>query len=299
MGECEKLPATVERYQQRFARVLAHIEANSETPLSIDAMSDIAAFSRHHFHRQFSGFLGMSAYRYVQFMRMRRASWRLAFRPELSVNDIALATGYEAPEAFARAFRQYAGQSPSDFRGSPDWAEWHSRFRPFTQLRQTTMNTIAAPGPVRVTTFPATRVALLEHRGNVLHLGDSIRKFIDWRRTNRLPPNSNATFNIIHNDPDETPPEEFRFDFAVATDIAIAPNDIGVREFVIPAGRCALLRHTGSDDQLGRSIMHLYANWLPTSGEELRDFPLFMQRLTFFPDVPDSEAVTDIYLPLQ
>ena len=64
-------------------------------------------------------------------------------------------------------------------------------------------------------------------------------------------------------------------------------------EFVIPGGRCALLRHRGSDDQLGRSIMHLYANWLPTSGEELRDFPLFMQRTKFFPDVPDGEAETD------
>jgi AraC family transcriptional regulator len=72
-----------------------------------------------------------------------------------------------------------------------------------------------------------------------------------------------------------------------------------VVEFLIPAGRCALLRHRGSDDQLGRSIMHLYASWLPTSGEELRDFPLFMQRLKFFPDVPDSEAQTDIYLPLK
>jgi AraC family transcriptional regulator len=299
MGECETLPSTVERYQERFARVLAHIEANSESALSIDALSGIAAFSRHHFHRQFSGFLGMSAYRYVQFMRMRRASWRLAFRPELSVNDIALATGYEGPEAFARVFRQYSGQSPSEVRAQPDWAEWHSRFRPFIQLRQTTMNTITAPGPVRVTTFPATRVALLEHRGSVVRLGDSIRRFIEWRKANKLPPHLSATFNIIHNDPDETPSEEFRFDLAAATDREIAPNDAGVHEFVIPAGRCALLRHRGSDDQLGRSIMHLYANWLPGSGEELRDFPLFMQRLKFFPDVPDGEAETDIYLSLK
>ena len=50
--------------------------------------------------------------------------------------------------------------------------------------------------------------------------------------------------------------------------------------------------------QLGRSILHLYANWLPGSGESPRDFPLFMQRVKFFPDVADSEAVTDIYLPL-
>jgi AraC family transcriptional regulator len=299
MGECEKMTGTVERYQERFARVLAHVEANSETALSIDDLSSIAAFSRHHFHRQFSGFLGMSAYRYLQFMRMRRASWRLAFRPELSVGEIALATGYEGPEAFARAFRQYSGQSPSEFRAQPDWAEWHSRFRPFIQLRQITMRPIATPGPVRVTTFPTTRVALLEHRGNVLRLGDSIRKFIEWRKANALPPGKSATFNIIHNDPNEMPPEEFRFDLCAATDRPIAPNDVGVREFVIEGGRCALLRHRGSDDQLGHSIMHLYASWLPASGEELRDFPLFMQRTKFFPDVPDGEAETDIYLPLK
>ena len=161
------------------------------------------------------------------------------------------------------------------------------------------MSTIATPGPVRVTMFPATRVAKLEHHGSVLRLGDSIRKFIEWRKANKLSPRSSATFNIIHNDPDETPPEEFRFDLCAGTDGPIAPNDAGVVEFVIPGGRCALLRHRGSDDQLGRSIMHLYATWLPTSGEELRDFPLFMQRLKFFPDVPDGEAETDIYLPLK
>ena len=298
MGECEVLPSTFERYQQRFARVLAHIEAHSEESLSIDALSGIAAFSRHHFHRQFSGFLGMSAYRYVQFMRMRRASWRLAFRPEMSVNDIALATGYEGPEAFARAFRQFAGQSPSDFRAAPDWREWHSRFRPFNHLRQTTMNTLVAPPPVRVVHFPGARLGVLEHRGSPLGLGDSIRAFIEWRRAHKLPPRSSATFNLVYNDPEETPPEEFRFGLGATVDRAIAPNDAGVVEFAIPPGRCALLRHVGSDDQLGRSILHLYSSWLPASGEELRDFPLFMQRVTFFPDVPDSEAITDIYLPL-
>ena len=67
----------------------------------------------------------------------------------------------------------------------------------------------------------------------------------------------------------------------------------------IPAGRCALLRHVGSDDHLGHSIRHLYSQWLPASGEELRDFPLFLQRVVFYPDVPDNEAITDIYLPLR
>jgi AraC family transcriptional regulator len=142
-------------------------------------------------------------------------------------------------------------------------------------------------------------VATLEHRGSPVRLGESIRRFIEWRKANKLRPEFSATFNIAYDDPDETPPDEFRFALCAATDKAIAPNDAGVTELTIPAGRCALLRHIGSDDQLGRSVRYLYAQWLPASGEETRDFPLFMQRVKFFPDVADGEAVTDIYLPLR
>jgi AraC family transcriptional regulator len=299
MGERERLPTTLERYERRFALVLAHLESHPEQTPSIAELSDLAAFSRHHFHRQFSAFLGMSAYRYVQCLRMRRASWQLAFRQGVPINDIALTTGYEGPEAFARAFRQFSGQSPSDFRAAPDWREWHSRFRPFTHLRQLHMTTSSSPPVVRVMSFPATRVAMLEHRGNPLFLGETIRRFIDWRKANRLPPSRSATFNLLFNDPDDTPPEEFRLGLCAATDQSIEPNDAGVLAMSIPAGRCALLRHVGSDDHLGRSIRHLYSGWLPASGEELRDFPLFMRRVAFFPDVPDSEAISDIYLPLR
>ena len=161
------------------------------------------------------------------------------------------------------------------------------------------MKTPSPTSVVRVVNFPATRVASLEHRGSALRLGDSIRKFIGWRQTNKLPPSISATFNIVYHDPDETPPDEFRFRLCAATSRPVAPNSEGVTEMVIPAGRCALLRHIGSDDRLGWSIRQLYTEWLPSSGEELRDFPLYLQRVAFFPDVPDNEAITDIYLPLR
>ena len=161
------------------------------------------------------------------------------------------------------------------------------------------MNTLPSPPVVRVVQFPATRLAVLEHRSSPMRLGDSIRRFIEWRKAHKLPPSRSATFNFVYNDPDETPADDFRFGLGAGTDQPVEPNEAGVAAFQIPAGRCAVLRHTGSDDQLGRSILHLYSTWLPGSSEELRDFPLFMQRVAFFPDVPDSEAVTDIYLPLR
>jgi len=44
--------------------------------------------------------------------------------------DIAMDAGYDAPDAFARAFRQRFGQSPSSFRKSPDWEPWLAAFWP-------------------------------------------------------------------------------------------------------------------------------------------------------------------------
>ena len=59
-----------------------------------------------------------------------------------------------------------------------------------------------------------------------------------------------------------------------------------------------MLRHVGSDDHLHAAIAYLYAQWLPRSGEEPRDFPLFVRRVRFYPDVSEHEAVVDIFLPL-
>ena len=61
----------------------------------------------------------------------------------------------------------------------------------------------------------------------------------------------------------------------------------------------AIMFFVGGVDDLSASAAWLYGQWLPGSVHELRDFPLFAQRVSFFPDVPEHEAVTDIFLPIQ
>ena len=60
-----------------------------------------------------------------------------------------------------------------------------------------------------------------------------------------------------------------------------------------------MLRVIGSSEDLGSAASYLYREWLPESGEEARDFPLYCQRVTFFPDVPENETVTGLFLPLK
>jgi hypothetical protein len=68
---------------------------------------------------------------------------------------------------------------------------------------------------------------------------------------------------------------------------------------VIPGGRCAVLRVVGGSENLEAPALFLYRDWLPASGEETRDFSLFRQRVSFYPDVPEHETITDLFLPLK
>lgn len=291
--------AALEHYHTRMQRVLDHIDRHLDDDLSLEALSGVAAFSKHHFHRQFAATFGLSVHRYVQLARMKRASYRLAFRNAASVTEIAMDAGYEAPDAFARAFRKRFGQSPSAFRKSPEWEPWLAAFGPLDNARSKLVQKIFSAEDVTIRDMPATPVAVMEHRGDPATLGATIRRFIAWRKANGLSPKVSATYNVFRSDPRTTPAAEYRLDLCVSTDRPIKSDRQEVEAGLIPAGRCAVLRLVGNSDNLERAALYLYRDWLPASGEEPRDFPLYCQRLGFFPEVPEHEAVTDLFLPLR
>ncbi|AJP73008.1 AraC family transcriptional regulator [Sphingomonas hengshuiensis] len=292
-------PDARHHYRSRMERVLDHIDAHLDEALDVELLSGVAAFSRFHFHRQFTALCGLPVQRYVQLARMKRASWRLAFRPDARVTDIAFDAGYAAPESFTRAFRQAFGQPPSAFRDAPDWAPWQAAMAPLTHARSLTMQSNFALDDVTLIHFPETRIAVMEHRGDPALIGDTLRRFIDWRRRTGLAPSRSATFNLFHTDPEQGAAEDHRLGLGATVNAGFVSDQADVTVETIPAGRCAVLRVTGPDAALRPAADWLYREWLPVSGEELRDFPFFGQRIRFFPDVPEQEAVIDLFLPLK
>lgn len=278
-------------YAARLDKVLDYIEAHLDEALSVERLSRIANFSKFHFHRQFAEYTGAGVSRYIQLLRLRQASHRLAFNPRDRIVDIALAAGFENPESFSRAFRNTFGQSPSEFRRQPDWENWHERYRFRTPERKYDMN-------VEIIEFVTTRIAVKEHLGPMQRVNDSVGQFIAWRKATGLSPvQTSRTFGIAHDNPDTTDPDKFRFDIGgeVTTDVPANPQ--GVVAKLIPGGRCARVRH---HTRLGESVIYpMYRDWLPQSGEELRDFPLYFHYMNLLPETPEHELITDVYLPLK
>jgi AraC family transcriptional regulator len=293
------MKAALQNYQDRMRRVLDHIDRHLDADLDLDTLSAVAAFSKFHFHRQFSATFGLSVHRYVQLARLKRASHQLAYNDGQTVTDIAMDAGYEAPDAFARAFRQRFGQSPSSFRKSPDWEPWLAAFGPLDNARSKLMQKTFNSDDVTIRDVQPTKVAIVEHRGSPETLGDTIRRFIAWRRAAGLHPRTNPTFTVWHSEGRPAQQDEYSIDLCVGTDLPIAANGEAIKAGEIPGGRCAVLRVVGYTDNLEPAALFLYRDWLPASGEEARDFPIYCQRLSFFPEVPEHETVADVFLPLK
>lgn len=145
MNDIKASPA----YVGRFQRVCRYIARHLDEPLSLETLSAIAHSSPYHFHRQFSAYTGIPLYRYIQWLRLRRACWRLAFNPRDKVIDIALDAGFQNAESFSRAFRTAFDQSrPNSVnnRTGPSGIDAYRNIR-YRSKRRWTSTLFRAPPP--------------------------------------------------------------------------------------------------------------------------------------------------------
>ncbi|PCI61855.1 MAG: AraC family transcriptional regulator [Gammaproteobacteria bacterium] len=297
-------------YTGKIDKVCQYISEHLNDDLSVEKLSQVAGFSKFHFHRQFTEFTGITVSKFILMSRLKQASYQLVYHPELKIIDIALAASFENPESFSRAFKKVFTVTPSQFRQKPQWQNWHEKLlqtkRQVKKIdKELLMNKdknkdIHKTMNVEIITFAETKIAVLEHRGSPALLNNSISRFIEWRKSSGLSPvNRCNTYGIAYDDPATTVAKDFRFDICGVIKTEVPENTQGVITKTIPAGRCAKIRHLGSHEQMDDKIRALYSQWLPESGEELRDFPCFFHYINLFPQVEEHQLITDIYLPLK
>lgn len=309
---------TIKNYQQRFEKVLHYIDQNLENDIRIKTLSNLACFSPFHFHRQFSAYIGQPLHQYIQINRLHKAAFQLIYRQHLSIGDIASIASFSNGESFSRAFKELLLQSPSQYRKSPKISPWlveqqtnikindnsESKLKSNLKLTKVRENmfdnspTKNSLSTISIVDFPETKIALYQHIGSPHKIMASVQHFIEWRKAHHTPPSQSKTYNLVYGEPNQINEDEFRFDIGAQVNVSIEKNEFNVVNKLIPAGRCAKYRHIGSDKFLNKSFNLLYGKWLPQSGEMLRNFPCILERIKMFPDVPETEAVIDIYLPL-
>ena len=103
---------------------------------------------------------------------------------------------------------------------------------------------------------------------------------------------------IYYNDPKVTEADKLRSDVCLVIHKPAQPQgEIGVKE--IPGGRYAIFSYQGPYCNLGIVYDTIFADWLPASGRELRNIPIFEKYCNDPTKTEPEKLKTEIYVPIK
>ncbi|MEO1138978.1 MAG: AraC family transcriptional regulator [Pseudomonadota bacterium] len=101
----------------RIAQALARIHADMANPPRVETLAKQVGMSRSSFVDRFTEVMGVGPRRYMLTQRISAAKLLLR-ETELPTAAVGFRVGYDAPEAFSRAFKKEAGLAPAAWRAA-------------------------------------------------------------------------------------------------------------------------------------------------------------------------------------
>lgn len=107
-------------------KAIKFIQKNPRENLSLQSIAENAGFSLNYFDSVFKKHTGYSPVEYARVYKLTRSALELR-RTERTVLDIALDFGYQSPESFSRAFKNFYSMTPAEYREkySDQPVTWH------------------------------------------------------------------------------------------------------------------------------------------------------------------------------
>ncbi len=271
---------------RRMLRVIDHIHDNPAGDLSLDALAEVAAMSRFHWHRVFHATTGETAAQTVRRMRLHRAAVALV-QTDTAQTAIAKSVGYPNPTSFVRAFVGAYGMPPAAFRKRGELR----LFPPNQPPKGTIMH------PITIRDEPTRHLVTVAHKGAYHEINRAFEKLFATLVARGQVDKTGYLIGVFLDDPAATPTADLRSlaGVDVAADFPIAAP---LSAQTLPGGAQAVLTYTGPYAGLPAAYDQLYGVWLPQSGRTPADQPSFEVYLNSPMDTAPEQLVTELHLPL-
>jgi AraC family transcriptional regulator len=305
-------PETRSFYELAVQRAVDRVVSDLDGALDLQALSRSAALSPFHFHRVFRGMVGETPLELHRRLRLERAAWQL-LNDDIPVTSVAFAAGYETHESFTRAFRLHYDASPSEFRQRRD-APATNCVTPFRIELAARSGIHFEPKPgaaitvhfaqgdpamnVEIKEMKELRVATVEHVGPYNRISEAFARLGQIAGPAGLFGPGAAMLGIYHDDPETTEAAELHSEAGITVSPNVElPRELG--EARLPAGRYACTIHKGSYEGLGDTWARLMGEWLPRSGERIKDSASFEIYRNTPENTPKERLETELYIPLE
>ncbi|MBE3641948.1 AraC family transcriptional regulator [Bacillus cereus] len=285
-------------YVRRIHKVQDYIESNIDSSLSIEELADVAGFSKYHFHRIFKGIVDESLSRYVNRLKLERATNLLTYRSDMTVTDIAYHFGFTDSAVFSRTFKNYYGVSPSQYR--------NDNSKNCKDVRRTSQYNECKKvrGNVEIVTVDDINVAYIRHIGTYRELTIAFPKMIEKlfhyaAKQNYHVFEDTIVLTIYHDHHEFTEDYQLRTSLCITIpdESAVETSDIGI--MVIPSGKYAVGHFEIFQDEYKGAWDFIYGEWLPNSGYKPRDAYPFEMYKNDPRQHPENKHIVDIYVPIE
>ncbi|MGH1367963.1 MAG: AraC family transcriptional regulator [Maritimibacter sp.] len=274
-------------YEKRLMRVLDYVYDNLDGDLSLDRLAEVAALSRFHFHRVFTGITGEPLAGFVRRVRLHKAA-NLLLLDDTSLEKVAAQCGYENARSFTRLFRDAFGRTPLEFRSM-------ARPVPPLLLSQTERKTMY---PIELTNEPRRRLAVMPLKGNYFGVGEVFEKVSATLGARGLLEGAGPMVGLYYSDPQNVPEEELESEAGFILPDTM-PIEAPLQERILEGGKHAILTFKGPYAGLSAAYGYLYGAWLAQSGETPRDAPPFELYVNSPAESAPEELITLIGMALK
>ena len=298
-----------DEYIRRIHKVQDYIEYHIGQPLSVGELADAAGFSKYHFSRIFQGMLQEPLAHYVNRIRMEKALFLLAHRADKNLTDIAYELGLLDSAAFSRAFKNYYGISPRQYR-----KEYSKNCKDSFLLSEYNKNTakiewvgdpFPVTGQITIENLEEKQVAYVRHTGTYETLakeyGGLIQTLFTHAKEQHFLVNGfNWVLAMYHDNPEFGEESQFRTSLCLTV-----PEDIQIQEdgilgrMKLEGGLYAVGHFQIQQEQYGDAWNYMYREWITGSGYVPRDYNPFEVYRNNAQDNESHIHEVDIYVPIE
>lgn len=298
-----------EEYIRRIHKVQDYIEHHLGQPLSIDKLSNVAGFSKYHFSRIFQGILHEPLACYVNRIRMESALFLLAHRADKNMTDIAYELGFTDSAVFSRAFKNYYGMSPREYRKeySKNCKEAFllSEYNRGTVKKEWADNLFPVTGQITIENLEEKKIVYVRHTGTYETLAKEYASLIQIlfdsaEKQGVLVDGKNWVLAIYHDNPEFGEESQFRTSLCMTVPRNLQVQEDGILGTMqLEGGLYAVGHFQIQQEQYSDAWNYMYQEWLTCSGYVPRNSYPFE---VYCNDPSVSENHThevDIYVPIE
>ena len=272
-------------------KALWYIESRRNAGVCLDDIAAHTGMSKYYLLRAFAAATGLSIMRYARGRRLSEAARRLAAGAS-DILTVAIESGYGSHEAFTRAFRDQFGVTPEAVRKQAAVATLalveaiptgNQRFAALDAPRFEHGRLLLVAGINRYYTGIEAGAGVPAQWEEFTQYRDSVRERV-----------GDATYGVCYAVDDEG-----SMDYLCGVEVrnfASLPN--GFTRLRLPPQRYAVFHHRSHIAAIRATWNAIWNDWLPNSGHEAADAPLFERYDASF-DSRTGEGGVELWVPLQ